>query len=114
MACGVPCVTTDVGDSAWIVDVQGRSCRARDPAALQPPYASLIDTGEEGRRRLGSRDALASAEFSLSERAAAYEALYAEVLQCSYWSLLADRCWSVMLTCLATQRGRRRPKNTTC
>ncbi len=82
MACGVPCVATDVGDSAWILGDVGRIVPARDPAALATACGALIDMGEEGRRRLGARArARVLQEFSLSRASAAYEAVYAEVLQ---------------------------------
>jgi glycosyltransferase involved in cell wall biosynthesis len=34
MACGIPCVATDVGDSAFLVGTAGETVAARDPAAL--------------------------------------------------------------------------------
>jgi glycosyltransferase involved in cell wall biosynthesis len=82
MACGVPCVATDVGDSAWIVGDAGRVVPARDPGALATACRALIDIGEEGRRHLGAQArARVLQEFSLSRASAAYEAVYAEVLQ---------------------------------
>jgi len=43
MACGVPCVVTDVGDSAWIVGETGHVVPPRDPSALKAAIATLLD-----------------------------------------------------------------------
>ncbi|PWT76312.1 MAG: hypothetical protein C5B60_04225, partial [Chloroflexi bacterium] len=53
MACGVPCVVTDVGDSAHIVGQTGRVVPARNPEAFGKALSELIECGHEGRRRLG-------------------------------------------------------------
>ena len=43
MACGVPCVVTDVGDSKWVVGDTGAVVPPRDPVALVKALGKLLD-----------------------------------------------------------------------
>lgn len=43
MACGVPCVVTDVGDAAFVVGDVGAVVPARDPARLAAAISSTLD-----------------------------------------------------------------------
>jgi glycosyltransferase involved in cell wall biosynthesis len=66
MACGVPCLVTDVGDSAMIVGNTGKVVPAKDPKAFAKACQSLLDIGPEERQRcgLGARE-LAEQRFFL-------------------------------------------------
>ncbi len=80
MSCGVPCVVTDIGDSAWMVDSTGRVVPPRNPEALANAWKELIDLGAEGRATLGqAARARAIAHFSLDSVVDQYEALYESV-----------------------------------
>lgn len=80
MACGVPCVVTDVGDAALMVGDTGYVVPPRDPAALATAWRMLIALGRDGRRRLGlaARHRIAE-RFSLSEVVRRYESLYTTI-----------------------------------
>jgi glycosyltransferase involved in cell wall biosynthesis len=54
MACGVPCVATDVGDSARIVGEAGAVVPPGDAGAFADALARLLGLGLEGRARLGT------------------------------------------------------------
>jgi glycosyltransferase involved in cell wall biosynthesis len=58
MACGVPCVVTDVGDSAWTVGETGVVVPPGDAEALARGIESVLDhvtRGEVGRMQLRDR-----------------------------------------------------------
>ena len=42
MACGVPCVATDVGDSKIIVSKYGKTIPIKDPKALSDAWLNLV------------------------------------------------------------------------
>lgn len=79
MACGVSCVTTDVGDAARIVGPAGIVVPPGEAAALAEAIAALAADpdrrralGQAGRERLGSH-------FSISNVADAYRRLWSKV-----------------------------------
>lgn len=81
MACGVPCVATDVGDSALLVGDSGLIVPPSDPSALAGAWKELIDMGIERRQMLGmiARRRIVE-KFSLDTIASQYETLYTELL----------------------------------
>jgi glycosyltransferase involved in cell wall biosynthesis len=54
MACEIPCVVTDVGDSALIVGDTGKVVAPSDPAGLAQAWQELIEAGPDVRHRLGT------------------------------------------------------------
>lgn len=76
LSCGVPCVTTDVGDCARLLEGAGRVVPTRDPEALsraweevlaRPPAAESLRKAAIGR-------------FDIAAAARGYEKVYLEVL----------------------------------
>lgn len=82
MSCGVPCVTTDVGDAGRLVGDTGRVVSVRDPGALAGAWTDLILMGEERRNSLGvAARARIVEQHTLSASASAYAALYRESVE---------------------------------
>lgn len=81
MSCGVPCVVTDVGDSAWIVGDAERVVPQRDSVALSTAWKSLIMLGRDERQALGIRARQRVIEkFSLASVVKQYEVLYESLI----------------------------------
>jgi glycosyltransferase involved in cell wall biosynthesis len=77
MACGVPCLVTDVGDSGLIVAGTGRCVPPREPVALAEGVLDLLRRGPDGLAALGqaARDRVA-AHYAISRIAERYASLY--------------------------------------
>jgi glycosyltransferase involved in cell wall biosynthesis len=80
MACGTPCVVTDVGDSAQIVGDAGVMVPPRDAAALAAGVLSLLALDPTSRDNLSfaARERIKS-RFSLEGVAVRYEQLYLDI-----------------------------------
>jgi glycosyltransferase involved in cell wall biosynthesis len=83
MASGLPCVATDVGDSAAVVVDTGRVVPPGDEAGLAEALSQLIEAGAEVRQKLGAeaRKRIVR-DFSLDAIAKRYVELYEEVARC--------------------------------
>jgi glycosyltransferase involved in cell wall biosynthesis len=77
MSCGVPCVVTDVGDSAWIVGNAGRVVPPKNAPALAQAWQELLELEPQARAELGerARDRVIK-DFSLEFIVDRYEELY--------------------------------------
>lgn len=80
MACGVPCVVTNVGDSARIVGDTGKVVPPKDPDALADAMLKLMELPAEERRRLGqkARERIGG-HYSLDRIVGDYEKLYLDI-----------------------------------
>ena len=82
LSCAVPCVVTDVGDSAWLVGTAGQVVPARDSGALANALAELLNLprhmreaiGQQGRKRILN-------DFSLPAVVQQFETLLASHLR---------------------------------
>jgi glycosyltransferase involved in cell wall biosynthesis len=80
MACAVPCVTTDVGDSARIVGETGRVTPARDLQALASAISAVLELSPQERAALGGAARRRVQEhFALERVVEMFESLYEEV-----------------------------------
>jgi glycosyltransferase involved in cell wall biosynthesis len=80
MAAGVPCVATDVGDSARIIDVTGFVVPPKQPESMAAAWARMLAMDEHERRHLGMRAReRIEAHYSLQSVALQYVRLYASV-----------------------------------
>jgi glycosyltransferase involved in cell wall biosynthesis len=80
MACGVPCVVTDVGDCALIVGQTGRVVPPQNEKELANALGELVRLGREGRSQLGAAARRRILEyFNLPDIVGRYESLYQEI-----------------------------------
>lgn len=81
MACGIPCVVTDIGDSAIIVGDTGIVLPPKNVDELVKAWMKLIKMGYAARKQLGqkARERIVN-NFALSKVIKDYEKTYREVL----------------------------------
>ena len=80
MACGVPCVVTDAGDSAEIVGSTGRVVAVGDMAAMAQQLLDVLHLPAADRATLGRQArARVQAEYEIGHVAGLYQAFYERV-----------------------------------
>jgi glycosyltransferase involved in cell wall biosynthesis len=77
MSCGVPCITTDVGDAATIVGQTGLVAPPGDATQLSMALRAVAERGFEGRRRMGlaARERI-ERQYSMAAAIDQYKRLY--------------------------------------
>jgi glycosyltransferase involved in cell wall biosynthesis len=82
MACGVPCVTTDVGDAAEIVGDTGIVVPPGEPQALARGWEHIVNLTTEERIRLGekARERIHS-RYQIQQIVEQYESLYMKIVR---------------------------------
>lgn len=82
MACGTPCVTTDVGDAAYIVGETGWVVPPKDPAALAQALQAALNARSDraawSKRQSACRVRIAD-NFSIETMVQRYRAVWREV-----------------------------------
>lgn len=82
MSCGVPCVTTDVGDCARLLEGVGQVVPMRDPAALASAWEQTLRLGPAAREEISKRSRQRVLErFTIVQAARQYAETYAQLLE---------------------------------
>jgi glycosyltransferase involved in cell wall biosynthesis len=80
MACGIPCVSTDVGDVRDLQADLGCVVAVRDPEALASGLEHFVNLGSEGRAKVGDAARHRIEEhFDVRTMVSRYEGLYTEL-----------------------------------
>ena len=76
-ASGIPCVVTDIGDSAELVGDAGIVVQPRDPEALADGWIKILRLSGHERKEMGERGrSRIRSEYALSTIVKRYENLY--------------------------------------
>ncbi|CAN1487045.1 RfaG Glycosyltransferase [Burkholderiaceae bacterium] len=82
MAMGLPCVTTDVGDAAMLIQATGVIVRKEDSHALAVGLGKLLDISQFERKQLGAKaKKRIYEEFSMDLALAKFENIYDQILR---------------------------------
>ena len=80
MACGIPCVVMDVGDSATIVGDTGLVVPPGEPEALAKAWSSVMEMNGEALRRMGNEArARVREQYEIRGIAGEYESMYLDL-----------------------------------
>lgn len=82
MACGVPCVTTDVGDCASVIGKSGFVAAPNNPEALAKAWEKVLELSPDAYHEMSvlARDRVES-HFSIHSVAEQYEATYRSLIK---------------------------------
>lgn len=81
MSCGIPCVVTDIGDSAWIVGDTGKVVPPKNPTALAKGWQEIINLDSSAREDLGTSARSRIVEnFALTSIVDQYQNLYQSMI----------------------------------
>ena len=82
MSCGVPCVTTDVGDCGRLLEGVGQVVPVRDPAALAKAWEQTLRLGPSAREQIAAQSRQHVLEhFSIEQAARQYAETYAQLME---------------------------------
>ena len=82
MACGVPCVATDAGDTRAILGETGVIVPVRQPRPLAQAWSDILKMPQDERAKMGqAARRRVEKHYSLSVIAKQYERLYHEIIQ---------------------------------
>lgn len=82
MSCGVPCVTTDVGDCGRLLEGVGRVVPMRDAAALANAWEETLRLGPAARADLSQQSRQRVLEhFTIAQAARQYADTYAQLVE---------------------------------
>ena len=81
MACGISCVVTDIGDSAWIIGDTGKAVPPKNPQALAQAWQEAIDLdpSKRAQKSQAARNRIVE-KFALDSIVNQYENIYQNIV----------------------------------